>query len=273
MKCNIKNRPKTQPKKIPQVINLDECLYHGIGTYLEPEQKLNRVRAILDSNAILSENMQSNDFAFNNSRSRSPKRNGKDHISICQKPSFVDSSKISESFNCFVSSGLSIILDKGILDNPSTTSEFNPKHFSNWLDGEHRVKDKIDSSYFVGIGIPSSSFDDVAQSFKNLRHFTLSQSIEYILNCDWFKDLSAIKSYMSYNDIELPIYSITSGKQMGNLYSAFADAYNVNPNEVAELCGSLQQQDSPNPHQLRVGTIRNWQSRWEPTDFGDTFSK
>ncbi len=273
MKCNIKNSLVVPKKAIPEVIDLNECLYHGIGTYWEPEQKLNRVRAILDSSAILSEDLQSSDFAFHNQRSRSPKCNGKDHISICQKQSFIEPTKVSESYNCFVSSGLSIILDKSILDNPSTKNEFNPKHISDWLDGEHRVKDKIDSSYFVGIGIPSSSFEDIAQSFKNLRHFTLRQSIEYILNCGWFKDLSAIKSYMSYNDIELPIYSITSGKQMGNLYYAFSSAYNVNPNEVAELCESLQQQDSPNPHQLRVGTIRNWQSRWESTDFEDTFTK
>ncbi len=273
MKCNIKNGHTTPKRVIPQEINLDECLFHGIGTYLEPQQKLNRLRAILDANAILSENLQSNDFAFHNSRSRSPKCNGRDHISICQKPSFVDPTKISESYNCFVSSGLSIILDKSILDNPSTTKEFNPKHFSDWLDGEYRVRDKINSSYFVGIGIPSSSLEDVAQSFKKLRHFTLRESIEYVLNSDWFKDLSAIKSYMSYNDIELPIYSIVSGKQMGNLYSAFSSAYNVNPNEVAELCGSLQQQNFPNPHQLRVGVIRNWQSHWDSTDFEDIFSK
>ena len=273
MKCNIKNRPKTQPKKIQQVINLDDCLYHGIGTYLEPEQKLNRVRAILDSNAILSENLQSSDFTFNNQHSRSPKCNGKDHISICQKPSFVEPTKVSESYNCFVSSGLSIILDKSILDNPSIINEFNPKHISDWLDGEYRVKDKIDSSYFVGIGIPSSSLEDVAQSFKHLRHFTLRQSIEYVINSNWFKDFTAIKSYMSYNDIELPIFSIVSGKQMGNLYSAFASAYSVNETEISELCRSLQQQDNQNPHQFRVGTIHNWQPSWEPTDFEDTFSK
>lgn len=273
MKCNIKNGRIVPKKTIPEVIDLNECLYHGIGTYLVPQQKLNRLRAILDSNAILSENLQSSDFAFHNQRSRSPKCNGKNHISICQKPSFIEPLKTSESYNCFVSSGLSIILDKSILDNPSTINEFNPKHISDWLDGEYRVRDKINSSYFVGIGIPSSSLEDVAQSFKNLRHFTLRESIEYVLNSDWFKDLSAIKSYMSYNDIELPIYSIVSGKQMGNLYSAFASAYNVNPNEVSELCGSLRQQDSPNPHQFRVGTIRNWKSSWEPTDFEDTFSK
>lgn len=101
-------------------------MYHGIGTYLEPEQKLNRVRAILDSDAILSENLQSSDFTFNNQHSRSPKCNGKDNISICQKPSFVEPTKVSESYNCFVSSGLSIIIDKSILDNPSTINEFNP---------------------------------------------------------------------------------------------------------------------------------------------------
>ena len=273
MKCNIKNSSKSSQKVNPQVINLDECLYHGIGTYLEPQQKLNRLRAILDSSAILSEYLQSSDFAFHNQHSRSPKCNGKNYISICQKPSFVYPSKTSESYNCFVSSGLSIILDKRILDNRSTINEFNPKHISDWLDGEYRVKDKISSSYFVGIGIPGSSFEDVAQSFKNLRHFTLRESIEYVLNCNWFKDLSAIKSYMSYNDIELPIYSIVSGKQMGNLYSAFASSYSVNPNEVSELCGSLRQQNPPNPHQFRVGTIRNWKSSLEPTDFEDTFSK
>ena len=269
MKCHI-IKPKNEK---PEVINLDDYLYHGIGTYLEPKQKLNRIRAILDSNAILSENMQSNDFAYNNSRSRSPKCNGKDHISICQKPSFVDPTNISESYNCFVSSGTSIILDKSILDNPSTTNEFNPAHISDWLDGEYRVKDKINSSYFVGIGIPSKSLEDVAQSFKNLRHFSLRESIEYVLNSDWYKDFTAIKSYMSDNDIELPIYSITSGKQMGNLYSAFSSAYDVNPNEIAELCGSLQQHNTPNYHQLRLGVIRDWQSHWEPTDFDDDFSK
>ena len=273
MKCIIKKGGMAPKKIIKEVIDLDKCLYHGIGTYLEPKQKLNRLRAILDTNAILSENLQSSDFAFNNQHSSSPKCNGKDHISICQKPSFIEPTKVIESYNCFISSGLSIILDKSILDNPSTTNDFNPKHISDWLDGEYRVKDKINSSYFVGIAIPSSSFEDIAQSFKNLRHFTLRESIEYVLNSDWFKDLSAIKSFMSYNDIELPIYSIVSGKQMGNLYSAFSSTYNVNPNEVAELCESLQQQDSPNPHQLRVGIIRNWQSHWEPTDFEDTFSK
>ena len=273
MKCNIKNS-RIEPKKtILQVINLDECLYHGIGTYLDPQQKLKRLRAILDSNAILSENMQSNDFSLSNSHSRSPKRNGKDYISICQKPSFVDSSKISESYNCFVSSGLSIILNESILDSSSIINDFNPKHISNWLDGEYRVKDKIDSSYFVGIGIPSSSFEDIAQSYKRLRHFTLKESVEYVLNSAWFKELSAIESYMAYNDIKLPIYSITSGKQMGNLYSAFSLAYNVYESDVSELCRILQGQDNQNPHQFRVGTIRNWHFNWEPTQIEDTIIK
>ena len=58
MKCNIKNGRIAPKKAIPEVIDLNECLYHGIGTYLETQQKLNRLRAILDSNAILSETIE-----------------------------------------------------------------------------------------------------------------------------------------------------------------------------------------------------------------------
>ena len=64
MKCNFKNNRIVPKKVIPEVIDLNECLYHGIGTYLEPQEKLNRVRAILDSNAILSEDLQSSDLLF-----------------------------------------------------------------------------------------------------------------------------------------------------------------------------------------------------------------
>jgi hypothetical protein len=99
------------------------------------------------------------------------------------------------------------------------------------------------------------------------------QSLEYVLNSAWFKELSAIKSYMAYNDIELPIYSITSGKQMGNLYSAFSLAYNVYESDVSELCRILQGQDNQNPHQFRVGTIRNWNFNCEPTQIEDTIIK
>ena len=265
MKCNIKkqkvkchglqsiNPQALNPKtKTPTSINLNNYLYHGIGSYLEPHQKLNRLRAILDSGAILSEDQQGEVFDFANSLSRSPKCNGKEHISICRRQSFMDPQKNSESFNLFISNGISIILDKEIIETLETKNNFDPTDVWEWLDGEYRVKDKIPSRHFIGIGFPCRSLEETAEAFKNIRQYSLRTGIENVINSDWYKDLCSIKSYLDYIDSDLPVYSITSGKEMGDLFSAFATCYNVSTDEVENICRILQ-----TPEHQRIGTIRN----------------
>jgi len=110
----------------PESIDLNDHLFHGIGTYLEPHQKIGRLRAILDSKAILCENSQPETFEFANYLSRSPKCNGKFKISVCQRQSFIDQKNISESFNMFISNGISIILDKDIIESLNAENKFNP---------------------------------------------------------------------------------------------------------------------------------------------------
>ena len=278
MKCNI-NRYKSKhsnktlidsTKNQPlNCIDLNDYFFHGIGTYLEPYQKINRLRAILDSKAILSESNQPDTFYLANALSQSPKCNGEDHISICQKESFLDKDQDSESFKLFVSHGISIILPKSIDSSLNVKNHFDPKDIWEWLDGEYRVPDEIPSEHFVGIGFPNRSLEEIAQSFHHLRRYSLDESIKHILNSDWFKDLSSINSCLEYNDIDLPIYSIVSGKQMGDLYSAFASVYGVNPNEVARICQRLQ-----TPENERIGIYRDLSHRLISSfDFDDPFCK
>jgi len=122
-----------------------------------------------------------------------------------------------------------------------------------WLDGEYRIQDKIPSRHFIGIGFPSRSLNEEVQALKTLRKYSLYECLSHISSSEWYKDLCSIKSYMDYNDIELPIYSITSGKKMGNLFTAISQAFNINSDEVEEIYDrhiitSINQ---------RVGTIRN----------------
>ena len=119
----------------PQTINLNEYLYHAVGAYLQPYEKIGRLRAIVDSGAILCENMQSEAFEFSNSISQSPKCNGIDEISICQRQSFVDLQEISDSFKLYVANGVSVILKKSVVESLNAENKFDPNDRWEWLDG------------------------------------------------------------------------------------------------------------------------------------------
>lgn len=267
MKCNIKKKNTyskvsnlSHKKENPETIDLNNYLYHGIGTYIDQDEKLDRLKAIIDSRSILSENLQPNMFERSNKLSRSPKCNGKDCVSICQRQSFVNSQDISDSFNLYISSGLSIILDKEILKLQNIQNQFDPNNKWEWLDGEYRVKDQIQSSYFVGIGFPCRSIDDEVQALKSLYKYSLQQCLEHFDKKQWYWDLCAIKNFMDYYDLEIPIFSITSGKEMGNLYSSISETYNVSVDEITKVYHNKQTNISD-----RIGIVRNWESRWQPS--------
>ena len=277
MKCNYKRKKlkyfdvtDIEPfdikikEKTSGSIDLNKYLYHAIGTYLPQKQRVNRLKAIIDSGAILSENLQNDIFELSNSFSQSPKCNGQSHISICQRESFVKEKEVSESYKLFVNNGISIILDKDLCEDLEVENKFNPSDVWEWLDGEYRVKDKISSTYFKGIGIPNRTFEETVQALKDLGNMSLEDCASNIINSDWFKDFCDIKSCMEHRGNGLPIYSIVSGKEMGDLITALSSVFKITPDEAEVVCYNLQQRNADFGIPRKRTTFE-----WKPAEFDD----
>ena len=75
-------------------VDLNKYLFHAVGSYTGRENIVKRVESILTTGAILSEDFQSlvcdKDIVHLNEFSTSPKLNGKNRISICQKDSYIE---------------------------------------------------------------------------------------------------------------------------------------------------------------------------------------
>lgn len=250
MKCLIKNKINTSVRclglqgglpgnssqiktvNIPEEIDLNNCFFHAIGTYLLKDSLKDSLMKILDSQALLSEEYQQKAIVKQSDiYSFSPKCNNSNEICICQKQSFIDKTTTSESFNLYAKNHLSIILSSKILKTCNAYNNFESD--SNWLDGELRVQDKIPIESFVGIGVPCDTYQDI---FSSLKEYGFSQQdcLDFINSSKETSFLRIAEESIKEKDVELPLYSITSGKIMGNKYVALNEVFTSQDNNYTQ---------------------------------------
>lgn len=239
MKCLIKNKiyskfncPGLQgggysipvQHQMPEQLNLDDCYFHAINTYLPHHELKNSLLKIIQSKGLLSNELQIKKYGISQERYQalSPKCNGDNYISICQKQSFLNEGKQSESFQMYPAKRLSIILSKDKMDSCKVERPININ--SAWLDGELRVQDKIPVKNFIGFGVPCETY---LEMFTQLKTYGFSQEdcLDYINNNYETSFLKIAEEVISQEDLDLPIYSILSGKNMGNKYVALNEVF------------------------------------------------
>lgn len=224
------NVSKTQS----DALDLNNYLFHAVGSYTGRENIFKRIKSILKSGAILCEDFQSlvcdKDIVHINEFSISPKLNGKNRISICQKDSFMEEEENSRSYEMYVKSGVSFILDKDLLDDLEVFNEFVRSDRWRWLDGELRVEGKIPSEYFVGIAFPCEDHVTRLEKMKKCGYHK-DLALKYFKE-DFFQvALKEIEQYIKENNLNLPLYSIVTGKPMGNLEEEFNKAFGESEEE------------------------------------------
>ncbi len=215
-------------------LNLNNYLFHAVGSYTGRENMVKRVMSILKSGAILCEDFQSlvcdKDIVHINEFSTSPKLNGKHRISICQKDSFMEDEENSRSYEMYVKSVMSFILSKDLLDDLDVFNEFVRSDRWRWLDGELRVDGKIPSEYFVGIAFPLEDHETRLEKMKKCGYHKKWVE-EYFATNFWQLALKEISKYVEENKLNIPMYSIVTGKVMGNLEEEFNKVYGDNEEE------------------------------------------
>lgn len=207
-----------------ETLDLNNYLFHAVGSYTGRENIVKRIKSILKSGAILSEGFQAlvcdKDIVHINEFSTSPKLNGKNKISICQKDSFMEDEENSRSYEIYVKSGISFILDKDLIEDLEVSNEFVRSDRWRWLDGELRVEGKIPSEYFVGIAFPCEDYATRLEKMKQLG-YPKDFAAKYFKE-DFFQvALKEIERYIKENNLNIPLYSLVTGKLMGNLEKEF----------------------------------------------------
>ena len=215
-------------------VDLNKYLFHAVGSYTGRENIVKRVESILTTGAILSEDFQSlvcdKDIVHLNEFSTSPKLNGKNRISICQKDSYMEDEENSRSYEMYVKSGVSFILDKDLLDDLEAYNEFVRSDRWRWLDGEIRVEGQIPSKYFVGIAFPCEDYKTRLKKMKKCGYH--KKWVEDYFNENfWQVSIKEIKQFIKEKSLNIPIYSIVTGKLMGNLEEALNNVYGENEEE------------------------------------------
>ena len=244
MKCLIKNKINSkfncpglqgrsyaieQQKKYPEELNLDECYFHAINTYLPHHKLKSTLQKIIKSKGLLSDELQIRQYGIMPDRYQtpSPKCNGDNYISICQKQSFLNNGQPSESFRMYPAKHLSIILPKDISKTIMIENNFNNSW--DWLDGELRVENKIPFDKFIGLGVPCETYKDMFQDLKSLG-YSQEESLSIIDSGYETSFLKVAEEVASEEDLDFPIYSIFSGKVMGNKYLALNEVFTQESN-------------------------------------------
>ena len=122
----------------------------------------------------------------------------------------------SRSYDMYVKSGVSFILDKDLISDLQVSNEFVRSDRWRWLDGELRVEGKIPSEYFVGIAFPC---EDHKTRLEKMKRFGYSRAwVEKYFKEDFFQvTIKELGQYIKENNINIQLYSLETGKLMGNL--------------------------------------------------------
>lgn len=193
-------------------IDLDNVLYHGLLHYLSRhprvDKSITKLNSILKCGAILSRTQQSSILPMLDLPENKYSKvvwNGVDYISICKKQGYRPEYP-SEAFSQFVESGISIVLDKSVLDKGYITP--NQKQ-----EGEYQIKDRIEADYFIGVTINFLSDKQMAEHTKRFfieRGLSLNECNE-VLNRRYV-DIQKLRECLDKNGFDyLQIYSINDG--------------------------------------------------------------
>ena len=126
--------------------------------------------------------------------------NGEDYISICKfLTDDKDATYVSEAYRLFCRDGITLIIDKSILNSAEIDK------YGNFQDGEIRVKDKIDLTYVKGILIHILSPSTIIkhQKNKNVPPQEIQKHIEEVYN----SGLNQVFQILSHYNLNLPLYS------------------------------------------------------------------
>lgn len=206
-------------------IDLDNVLYHGLLHYLSRhprvDKSITKLNSILKCGAILSRTQQSlilPSLDLPENKYSKVVWNGVDYISICKKQGYRPEYP-SEAFSQFVESGISIVLDKSVLDKGYITP--NQKQ-----EGEYQIKDQIEADYFVGVTINFLSDKQMAEHTKRFfieRGLSLNECNE-VLNRR-YGDIQKLRECLDNNGFDyLQIYSINDGNIITNPQNVVAMA-------------------------------------------------
>ena len=206
-------------------IDLDNVLYHGLLHYLfrhpRVDKSITKLDSILKCGAILSRTQQSLILPTLNLPENKYSKvvwNGLDHLSICKKQGHRPECP-SEAFSDFVESGISIVLDKSVLDKGYIMPDQKQ-------EGEYQIKDQIEADYFIGITINFLSDKQMAEHTKRFfieRGLSLNECNE-VLNRRYV-DIQKLRECLDKNGFDyLQIYSINDGNIITNPQNVIAMA-------------------------------------------------
>lgn len=206
-------------------IDLDNVLYHGLLHYLSRhprvDKSITKLNSILKCGAILSRTQQSlilPTLDLPENKYSKVVWNGLDYISICKKQGYRPEYP-SEAFSQFVESGISIVLDKSVLDKGYIMPDQKQ-------EGEYQIKDQIEADYFIGITINFLSDKQQAEHTKRFfieRGLSLNECSE-VLNRR-YGDIQKVRECLDNNGFDyLQIYSINDGNIITNPQNVIAMA-------------------------------------------------
>ena len=146
-------------------IDLYNAYFHGIRPPCDEKgftknNELMILESILKHGAIYSRR-QMEELGIKTKMNNNLNRNGADNVSICERNGFEYA--ISDAYLNWVQNQITIILA-----NDMPECEFVDERNLNALDGEHQVKNKVPSKYFIGVGIPcgTSTYNQIAKEIS-----------------------------------------------------------------------------------------------------------
>lgn len=131
--------------------------------------------------------------------------NGEEFVSICKfLTDDKDATYHSEAYRLFCSKGITLIIDKSILNS----SEID--NFGRFEDGEIRIKDKIDLSYMKGILINTMNPSTIIKHY--IKRGISSEEIKNSMECLYNEGINQVFEILNQYKINLPLYSSVNAR-------------------------------------------------------------
>jgi len=205
-------------------INLDKVLFHGV-THRDDDElvsrndlSLKRLDSIFKCGAILSRKEQRKVIALLETEYQFPLKNGEDYVCICTRKGKNKLIKCSDAFYQFIESGISLILDKKLLEDLEIREE-------SFQDGEIQVKNKIPLKYLVGVAVNCSSDDSWVKHGLKVSKRADKQYIEQDLKYSR-SIVEQVRIVLDKNNLQnINIYSLDDGKIITSMENVLSRIY------------------------------------------------
>lgn len=146
--------------------------------------------------------------------------NGEAYVSICKfLTDDKDATYVSEAYRLFCRDGITLIIDKSILNSAEIDK------YGSFQDGEIRVKDEIPLTYVKGIliNILSPSTTIKHQKNKGVPTPEIQKHIEEVYN----NGLNQVFQILSHYNLDLPLYSSHNGRLIKTYDETLQELNNV----------------------------------------------